>query len=235
MAISVTSLGSNTSTSGATVALSALSVPANVLIVVGTAELSTASSGGSCTDSNSDSYTSIVSAANNNVTTNGFGQVFYFSNNSATLSSITYTKQTSGSVAGLSALYATGVAVSPLDSVVTAHATGSSATPSVTSGTPSVGGELFVGFISWRSGSATFTQDTTDGWSSTGGLAAFSATQGGSAANGAGGNQIASASTKFAPTISQSSTWAAFVVGFMAAAASTATYGTRLLLTGVGT
>lgn len=212
MAWSVTSFGTNISTSGATVVVTGGTIPAGVLIAVGTDDGSNAASGGSCSDSSLNTYTSVAAKAcgSGGTGSHGFAQIFFFNNNAATLSSVTYTKQTTGNNAVIAVLYATGGASSNIsDGAVTASAQGSGGTETVTSGTPAVANELFLGWIGWDS-SATFTQAS--GWA-----APFNTTgEAGSNANGAGGNQVNSGTgtLTFNPTLSGSPDWAIIVAGF---------------------
>jgi hypothetical protein len=210
----LTDLGSATNTSGGTIGLTGLSIPPGALIIVGVSDNSHASSGGSLADSASDSYTSIIASANG-ASSNGFGQVFYFNNNATTVTSITYTKQTSGSSAVIAAMYAAGGGI--LDSAVTNSASGTAGGPSITSGAPSTGSELLVAWLTWPRvggvGNPSLTQDTAHGWTSIGGLDfAFAGTA--PDAVGGGGNQVTGAATVWAPTAAKLTDWAAFTVGF---------------------
>jgi hypothetical protein len=82
---------------------------------------------------------------------------------------ITYTKRDSSNGSVADSLYATGVmkTADPHDAAVDAThtlATGTT-TPTVTSGVPSVAGELFIAGLGWGNyGVAGVTQDTTNGW-----------------------------------------------------------------------
>lgn len=233
MAISVTSLGHNSAGTATTLALTSLSVPANVLIVVGTSDNTSGSSGGSCTDSAANTYTSIVSLSPDNNSTFGFGQLWNFNNNSTTLSSITYTLKSAGKKASISALYATGIiSTSAIDTAVTNSAFGQNTTaslvPTITSGTPSQVGDLMVAFSFVKCGggnSTGLTQDTGNGWTSTGGLDADLTEQTNTVG---GGNQVntGSSAKTWSPTFSFSlsaiQNWASMVVGFKAASGPTA-------------
>lgn len=229
MAISVTTIGTaiDAAGSGATLAVTVPGggVPSGALIFVGCGEGNNAtySAGGSVADTSSNTYTEI---SHSNTSTTDFGQTFYAKNATALSSgdSITFTKQTSGDRAAVSTFYATGIDTSaPLDTAVTATANGTSTTPSVTSGTPSVSGELFVGFLLEQQNTQLFTQDTGNGWATPPDETGFTTSNLGSdhVCIG-GGNQVNSGTgTKtFAPTTSFTARWAIFVCGFKASVAS---------------
>lgn len=206
------SLGGNANASGATVALTSVNVPARSLIVVGITEIQP-SSNGSVADSAGNSYTLIKQAYVNGNSGLGNIQLFY-AYNVLPLSggSITYTKATSGDATSISALFASCIQTtpSPLDAAVTASATASSSTPSVTSGTPGQAGELFVGFLGWN-GTGTFTQDSTNAaWAST---LTF---ENSSSASGGGGSVVNSGTgtLKYAPTMGTSHYNAIIIAGF---------------------
>ena len=217
MAISVTTVGSVLGSTGTTTALTvpAGGVPSGALIVAAVQDRSTVSSGGSVADSSSNTWAAIV-ALDCAGTSNGFGCVYYTYNATALSSgnTITHTKVTSGEKVALSVLYATGIDTSaPLDTAVTASASGTGTPFSVTSGTPSQSGELFLGVLSEKS-SQTWTN--TSPWTTP---FDFIATSG----NGVGGaNQVNSGTgTKtFSETITGTPNWAAFIVGFKAPAAA---------------
>src|SRR6266702_348024 len=168
--VDLVSLGTNSNTTGATLAITigAAGVPAGSLIIVCVADASISVPAGSMTDSVPNTYTSAVSADNNNVTTNGAGEIWYAFNISALVNTntITYTKAVTGSGCAMAAFYANGMQISadPHDTAVKASATGSSTTPSVTSGTPAISGELIIAMVSSTArGNDTFTQDSTNG------------------------------------------------------------------------
>lgn len=220
MPISVTNIGENGITSSAnTVTLSSVTVPSGALIAVGTSDSSNASSGGTLSDGGTNTYTSIVSKALNNSSGQGFSQVWY-SNNVSALSgaTLTYTFASTSKTGCLSALYATGIAASnALDTAVTASATGNSASPSVTSGTPAVAGELFLAWVGYTGiNGQSYTQDSTHNWATP--FANFNSTTSNTKCGG-GGNQVnaGTGTIVFAPTLGSGQAWAAFVVGFKAA------------------
>jgi hypothetical protein len=171
-------------------------------------------------NSNSDSFSLIHAISPNNSATNGCSGLFFFSNNSATSTSITYTKNTTGTTAGLSGLFATGqlLTSSPLDGAVTAFGAGSSFPPSIVSGIPTTNAELFV---AWNVANAAigWTQDTANGWASP-----LDALPGGFI--GQGGNQVSvtNAATPYAPTWTGQNVWATIIAGFIQASIPS-TYG----------
>lgn len=180
-------------------------------------------------DTNNPTYTLAGTAQfNNNIIANGFGQNFFVPGAAALVSgnNITYTKSVTGSRTGAIFTYVTGLDTTGavLDTAVTATATGTGTSPSVTSGIPTIVGELFIGCITASDITSTaivFTQDTGNGWAAppnaasvTGvGPPAFSLRE-------AGGNQVNSGigALTFAPTLGSSLPWAAFVFGFKAPA-----------------
>lgn len=144
------SLGANTAT--ASVALTGVTVPAGALIVVIVGNNSS-STAGTMTDSASNTYLA-ATTTNNGVVA---GAIFYATNVAALSSqSITYTPPGAASCA-LSAFYVTGelTSGSPLDLVTTPV---SGTTISLTSGTPAVAGELFVGATVLNGVGLTYTQ-----------------------------------------------------------------------------
>jgi lambda family phage minor tail protein L len=216
-----TDLGSNSNTSGATLGLSVASILAvGTLVVIGVGDKSVASSGGSLTDSQGNTYTSIVAGVIGS-STHGFGQVFYSILTTAltTLDTFTYTKQTSGAVASMSAMAATGgLSSSDLDSSVTVTGTVSSgASLSVTTGTPSVAGDLLVAFAIASRGSSlsAVTPDPSHGWI----FPPLDAVQSGTAGtdiSSAGAYQVnaGTSTTVWAVSTSNSGQLVSFVVGF---------------------
>lgn len=232
MAFSVTNIQANTNTTGAT--LTATYTGSNVtgvLVFVAVTEMS-ATVGGSLADTRGNAYTEIQNAFLNNSTTQGFCDTYYAKNASLNTNDvITFTKQTSGDKAAISACYVTGADTSaPLDTAVTAKATGSSTTPSVTGGTAGISGELNIGIvaISTQTGTTSgFAQAT--GWAAPPN-SAESATTGFDDLDG--GNQVNSgtAGLTYNPTCS-THPWACFICAFKAAAAAVQQ---RLMLMGCG-
>lgn len=162
MAIASTSIGTNTSTSGPTVAVTVAAggVPAGALIVVCVGEISGTAVGQSVTDTAGNTYTSYSITQFSSLS--AFGNLFYAYNVLALSSgnTITYTKDTSGDDVAITAFYATGVlrTGSPADGA--GGASGSGTSPSTTSNLPSASGDLMVGFVAVKGPSSdTFTQD----------------------------------------------------------------------------
>lgn len=187
-------------------------VPAGSLICVAVDERATVGNP-SCADAATNTYTRILSEV---ATSRGQLDLFYAWNASALTAgqTITVTKAGNDAIA-VSAFYATGIQTSsdPHDSAVDAVATGSTTTPSVTSGTPSASGDLFVALLA-QTNTSTFTQDTTHGWLSP---PPIEANPGGtSPAQLDGGTQINSGTgtITFAPTITSATQWAIGVTAF---------------------
>ena len=167
------------------------------------------------TDSGSNTWTQIGSTLNlNGSSANGNATLWYSvltTGLTSGVSTITNTTSGAGSTQ-LNCSKITGLSAAPLDTAVTATATGTGASPTVTSGTPAQSGECFVAGVSYRT-SATFTQDTGNGWAAPPNLGP-TGTSGPTISIG-GGSQLNSGSgTKtFAPTIG-AVTYAIYVVGF---------------------
>jgi hypothetical protein len=178
MAIVPASLGTTKSPSGTTAAIVVPSggVPAGALIVLAVTEEGVVATGGSVTDAAGNTYLAgpTINQSGGKIT----AAIFYTFNcrplNTGQV--ITYTKIGHG-LTYVSALYGTGATSSnPHDSAADATASGNSTSPSVTSGAPTAGGELFVAVLAQTMGavgqifssppSEVFTQDTADGWAS---------------------------------------------------------------------
>ena len=203
MAISVTTLGTANNTAGSTLVLSGLTVPAGSFIFV-TVRESAAIASGTISDSAGNTWITIPGATSGGAA--GFATNFYTYNSLAlSAGSITYTKSTTLNGTVLSALYATGVQTSadPLDGAVTAGPTTSASAanpPSITSGTPAISGELFIGVTASSDPTTllTYTTDTGHGWAVpptfVASTTALGAVGGGSQVNAGTGTKI------FAPT-----------------------------------
>src|SRR5258706_2245004 len=213
MPLSVTNIGSNTGVAVNTVAVTvpAGGVPAGALIVVCVSDNSVSGTGGlnAVADTGGNVYTSAVQANNNNAAANGCG-IMYTANVTKALvntNTITYTLGTATSSAAVAAFYIKGA---PTLIEAKNSATGSSTTPSVTSGTPSVAGDLFIGMVSATTLVSSFTQDSTNAaWASPPGQVSIAAPPLG------GGNVVnAGAGTRtYAPTFGTTDTWAALIMG----------------------
>ncbi len=204
----VTNIGTNANLSGTTVAISNANAKAGSLIVVACAETNTTGVIGTLADSAGHTYTAVSTIHPNGSNANGSVSIFYCPNCLALSGgTITYTRNTSGDKASISAFYWTGAAtVSPLDTAVTASASGTSATPSVTSGTPTQTNELFVG-LCVDNNTVGFTQAA--GWTTP-----FNSAGGIIIINGAHRTNSALATLTYAPTFPVSVTWCLQVVGF---------------------
>lgn len=210
MTVAVVDLGSHGDVAGATAALT-VTVPAKSLICVFASDFNSTGFGGSIGDGGHNTYTTIAQKFNNNSSANGYG-IFAYAWNSVALTGATlaYTKKASGTNAAIAAFYATGIQTlfDPLDSGVTATTTGSSTTPSVTSGVAAVPGELIVGAICEHGATSdTFSQD-----------ASFSSPfdfNNSTVAVQAGGFLInISTAAQTYNTIITNRPWAAFIAGF---------------------
>lgn len=150
MGFNVVSLGSNTNTSGATLAITigAGGVPKGCAIFVFVTEKTTNAVNGTTADTASNTYAAINSGALAATTADGRGIIFA-SNNSAALvntNTITYTKNLSGSNCAMSAFYVTGQTSATTFTEGATSATGTTGTITTTSGTLSVG-DLVVGVL----------------------------------------------------------------------------------------
>lgn len=173
-----TNIGTQVSHGGnptTTATIASVTVPAGALIVVVSVDRSnlTAAAGATCSDGTNGSYTAgLVKKYQQDSGFNTSMTFFYFAN-SAALSGATITcvsQDAGGPNPIISAFYATNIlTTSPLDTAVTATVgiNNSAANPpfTLTSGTPSVTGELIVAFVGWQSGTTDLTLDTGDGWS----------------------------------------------------------------------
>jgi hypothetical protein len=213
MAAVFTSLGTNNNNSGATLAITGVTVPAGAHIVVFIYERNTSAVAGTVTDGvNAGNYTSdaTLRANPNALTANGYAQIHYRRNSAAlTGATLTYNKQASGRCV-MSAAYITGVKdVAPTVSV---NATGTGTTPSVASGvipdvlTALLGGAAIAGAATADTftitGNLTATPPFTDATNS-----GFARVRGGNLASTTTASKIFSATIATNP-------WAAFMVGW---------------------
>src|SRR5512143_501451 len=227
MALAVTNIGTATGTAGATLTITlgaGVSVPTGSVVVVGVSEFSTTSTAAGTVTLNvvgSSVFTERVSRAHNNVITNGVGGVFDVWNSAAISSGsiITYTRNVSASDAAITAFYVTGIQSSadPYDANVGNSNFGNSTAPTVTSGSPTNSGELFVGLVTKNSTISTYTQATSTAWTNT--PAPVTATRTGAAIAGGYVIHTSTGTLAFSPTIN-TGTWAAFVVGYKSDTAS---------------
>jgi hypothetical protein len=117
------------------------------------------------------------------------------------------------SAAEVTACYSVNTSGFFLDTAVTATNTGTNSTPTVTSGTASMRGNLYFGICA-NDSSRTFTQDAGNGWASP-----PSDTGVNNAINLAGGNKTSTGITAqtFAPTLSGSTPWNVAIFAFVSA------------------
>ena len=206
--ITTVNIGSKGNSTGATTAITGVNVPAGSLIIVGVYEDNSTANGSISDGVNSGSYTAVDAGLN---TGGGWSSVYYLQNSVAlSAATITYTKNTSGNTAIINAFYATNiVSTSSLDTSVTASNSGTSTTPSVTSGTATVAGELFVAALITKVATA-YTQDTAHGWA-----IPFNTAQFGPGAV-YGGNQVntGTSAITFTPSVANSTDWATWILGF---------------------
>lgn len=174
---------------------------------------------GTVSDTAGNSYTLRTSAHPNGVTADGTLQLFECPNCLALSSgnTIKYTTGSGSSNIFLECAYATGVATSsPNDSGATNTATGSSTTPSVTSGSPAQSGEVFFATVMFFANVASPTQPS--GWT---GLTTES---NGTVNETLTSGYIVNAGTgteTYNPTgLTPSSFWAALIVAYKPAVAS---------------
>jgi hypothetical protein len=188
----------NAGSTAASLAIGSLTVPAGALIVV-VVEYGAAGAAGAVTDGASNSY-SVASSAN--FATNASTGAIFYAKNVSPLSSqtILYTPPSTSSIA-MSAFYVTGGGSSAALDLVTTPVTTSTAL-SMTSGTPAVSGELFVGAaLIGAAFSGTYTQAS--GFSTP----PVSVTFGSSGSRVLGGGNLINAGTgteTFAPTFAGS-------------------------------
>lgn len=211
-----TNQGGSVSTVG--IAVPGGGVPGGSLIIVCVADGSSSQALSAVSDTKN-TYTKLVNAFNNNITTNGFGAIFYaYGSQSLTnANTITYTLGQVSSSASISAFYVTGILASSDPAEASATATGTGTSPSVTSGTPSGTADFFVGCVSQGSlsGSGTFTQDSTHAAWATPPVrianAAAAAIIAGGSVQGSGTSALT-----YAPTLNAAS-WAAMIAAFQLA------------------
>lgn len=168
----VVNIGTNTSTVGGTIAVTvpAITVPKNAIVAVLVTEKSTSGSLGTLADTQSNTYNVIsgASAALGGANANGQG-ILFLSRIVTPLvngNTITYTKNLSGAAAAISAFYINNVGFNNALSAtvdVSAVATGTTGTITVTSPTPHSAGDIAIGCLfdsgtTTAGGNATFTQ-----------------------------------------------------------------------------
>lgn len=160
MAFSINSIGTGSSTSGSSFAITVPvgGVPAGAIIAVAVSDRATTYGSQAVTDSAGNTYTRAASAIGSNV----IAAWYYAYNVSALTAGQTITITKSGTDrAAASAVYITGAASgNPLDSGATATAfSASTGQPSVTSGTPSTADCLMLAMDAVPGATATYTPD----------------------------------------------------------------------------
>lgn len=209
MPINVVNIGSSTSVVGGTVTITvgAGGVPAGAHIFVCAGD-NAVTNDHSVADTAGNTYLSAASTTS--ATIEG---IIFRERTGLALSNgntIVYTLSTGATTASVNAFYVTGLA--NVASEASAVAAGTSTTPSVTSGTPAGGGDLFVGLVASDT-TSTFTQDSTNAaWATPPGTVSTTAPVLG------GGNVVntTNSTRKYAPTLGTSGTWVAMIAGFKA-------------------
>lgn len=205
-----TNIGTQTSTSGATCALTGVTAPAGSLIIVVVVE--TSGSAGGVADGTNGAYSLAASEQFN--TAADIGAIYYFENSAAlSAATITYTKGVSGSNVAMSAFYIVGAAAP--DPAISAAASGaSSVNPALVSGPPSATGEIIIAALMCL-GAPTYTQSAD--FATPPVLASVS-----TSATLAGGVTLSTKGllASFAPTLGTAEAWAAIIIGFEPASAS---------------
>lgn len=229
-----TSIGNAGHASGTTLVLTTTAtVSAGSLIVVVVEERTNQAPGGSLVDSGaSNSYVGTTGISLAATQSNGWVRMFYVKNASALSSgsTITYTPGGTANPVCMSAFFVTGADTSaPLDTTVTASATGTGTTPSVTSGSPAAAGELFLGVLGSRGSSGTFTQDTGVAWATPPTEGTSGTGNGAARVNGGVFVNTGTGTLTYAPTTTVSGAYAVLIFGFKVAGGTD----TTVNLTGV--
>lgn len=213
----ITDQGTSSTVAGATVAVTPTATITSGSLVVLAVDEEVTGGIGTVTDSASNNYAAIVS---NRIVgaAAGWGAIFYsvLTTQLPKSGTITYTKNTSGATASTTVLSATGNTASPLDAAVTATASNSttgSTTPSVTSGTPAVSGELFVGIVVAH-GVTGFTVDTGNGWATPPDFSQFNSGNRGAMVGGGSLTNAGTGTKTHAPVLGTSRQWTDYIVGF---------------------
>jgi hypothetical protein len=204
----VTNIGTGAAAAAATITVSIVANQISpAVVVVATWDLGGTPTTGAVTDTRGNTYTRFLTLG---------GLAVYVSNNSKGIlntNGIAYTKVDGVSAAEVTACYSVNTSGFFLDTAVTATNTGTNSTPTVTSGTASMRGNLYFGICA-NDSSRTFTQDAGNGWASP-----PSDTGVNNAINLAGGTKTSTgiAAQTFAPTLSGSSPWNVAIFAFVSA------------------
>jgi hypothetical protein len=202
----VTNIGTGAAAAAATIIVPIVANQISPAVVVVAAwDLGGTPTTGAVTDTRGNTYTRFLTLG---------GLAVYVSNNSKGIlntNGIAYSKVDGVSAAEVTACYSVNTSGFFLDTAVTATNTGTNSTPTVTSGTASMRGNLYFGICA-NASSRTFTQDAGNGWASP-----PSDTGVNNAIDLAGGSKTSTGLTAqtFAPTLSGSTPWnvAIFVGG----------------------
>jgi hypothetical protein len=233
MAFSITAIATNTNTTGATRTNSVPvgGVPLGSLVVTTTNDASNAAPGaGSVADAGGNTYTFQKGAAINGSNANGTINFFTAPVTTALTSGqlITYTKGVSGSAVLVNSVYVTGQdPTTPVDAAACASATGSSTTPSVTSGTPAVSTSFFMGAMGTDVVGATITQPG-GSWTS---YFNNTSTREGSGASLTGSG---TATQTYNPTFASAHNWAAIILVISPLGGGGGANDNQFMLRGVG-
>ena len=204
--------------SGTTAALTGLTVPGGVTIVVFTIEATNTATAGTLSDGAGNSYTLVMQGNPSNSTVNGVGALWVaYNTNPLSNQSIIYTNVTGNSNSAISAFWVTGARtdILPVDTKVTNFSVGTSTGPSVSSNFGALGvqasyPELLIGAV-MVAGTPTYTQAAT--WNSP-----FELENTLSNPTSLGGWLVSfnsSAAIVYNPTLSSSLPWAAYIIGLL--------------------
>jgi hypothetical protein len=204
----VTNIGTGAAAAAATIIVPIVANQISPAVVVVAAwDLGGTPTAGAVTDTRGNTYTRFLTFG---------GLAVYVSNNSKGIlntNNITYTKVDGVSAAEVTACYSVNTSGFFLDTAVTATNTGINSTPTVTSGTASMRGNLYFGICA-NDSSRTFTQDAGNGWASPPNDTGVN-----NAINLAGGNKTSTGITAqtFAPTLNGSTPWNVAIFAFVSA------------------
>src|SRR6266404_3422346 len=212
MYTTVTNIGSANGVGAQSVTVPAAGVPAGAHIIVigcdnGTGSLG--NSNGTATDSAGNTYSSIATIPVGTGVELSFlrsrpgagGGLALVSGNT-----VTYTPGTGGTVCSVSVFWVSGLAATGSDNAALGTNSGTSSSPTVTSGSPTGRGEFFIAAVAGSTLITTYNQDNS--WSSPPGIISTAAPVLG------GGNQInaGSGALTYAPTFDTSDNWVAAVL-----------------------
>src|SRR6266404_1104646 len=212
MYTTVTNIGSANGVGAQSVTVPTAGVPAGAHIIVigcdnGTGSLG--NSNGTATDSAGNTYSSIATipvgtgvelSFLRSRSGNGGGLALVSGN------TVTYTPGTGGTVCSVSVFWVSGLAATGSDNAALGTNSGTSSSPTVTSGSPTGRGEFFIAAVAGSTLITTYNQDNS--WSSPPGIISTAAPVLG------GGNQInaGSGALTYAPTFDTSDNWVAAVL-----------------------